>query len=130
MKELMTFISRIVKVSEQLKLIGKTPDDDELLLCLLNGISAYPEYAILSTSLKTHKGMTFAEACPLVLDYELEKNMKSTASDSLNYVNKLPQRKSTETLVQESAIVGIANVKATNMRTVIDDSSAVLSVTL
>ena len=45
------------------KLIGKTPDDDELLLCLLNGISAYPEYAILSTSLKTHKGMTFAEGC-------------------------------------------------------------------
>ena len=40
------FISRIVKVSEQLKLIGKTPDDDELLL---NGISAYPEYSIFST---------------------------------------------------------------------------------
>ena len=92
------FISRIVKVSEQLKLIGKTPDDDELLLCLLNGISAYSEYSILSTSLKTHKGITFAEACPLVLDFELEKNLKSTVTDSLNYVNKVHQRKSTENL--------------------------------
>ena len=88
------FISRIVKVSEQLKLIGKTPDDDELLLCLLNGYQRIKNMV----SCRLHEGITFAEACHLVLGYELEKNMKFSATDSLNYVNKLPQRKPTENL--------------------------------
>ena len=79
---------------------SKTPDDGELLLYLLNGISVYPEYGTLSISLKTHiKSLQLPKHALLVLDFEFERNMKPAATDSLNYVNKVPLKSALRTLV-------------------------------
>lgn len=91
------FISRIIKVSEQLKMIGKAADDEDLLLCLLRGISFNPDYAMISTILKNQDGMTFAKACHRVQDNEVERSMLfESKCDSVNYVHKTPKHKFNE----------------------------------
>jgi len=61
------FIRRIVRISEQMKLSGKAADEEDLLLCLLRGISTNPDYEMISVVLKNQDGLTFAKACQRVL---------------------------------------------------------------
>jgi Reverse transcriptase (RNA-dependent DNA polymerase)/gag-polypeptide of LTR copia-type/GAG-pre-integrase domain/Integrase core domain len=83
------FISRIVRISEQLKLCGKPADEEDLLLCLLRGISANSDYEMISVVLKNQDGLSFAKACQRVLDREVELDISSDAKgDTANYVNK------------------------------------------
>jgi hypothetical protein len=70
-------------------MIGKPPDDEDKLFCLLNGIKSNPEYGMISEILKSSDNMTFDKACHRLQDREVEAFTKSSVkNDSVNYVNK------------------------------------------
>ena len=120
------FISRIIKISEQMKLTGKAAEDEDLLLCLLRGISSNPEYEMISEILKNQDELTFIKACHRVQDREVEKNKFSqNKSERVNFVNKLNKNKFNEknnfNKNQKRNIAIIARRKVIYMMTVIED---------
>ncbi len=83
------FICRIINTVERLQMIGKPPDDEDKLFCLLNGIKSNPEFGMISEILKSSENMTFDKACHRLQDREVEAFTKlSVKNDSVNYVNK------------------------------------------
>jgi hypothetical protein len=81
------FITRIIKISEQMKMTGKAPEDDELLYSLLQGISANPPYEV---TLRSQDGMTFIKACNLVRDDEIQESVSAASqSDRAYYVRNV-----------------------------------------
>jgi hypothetical protein len=93
------FISRIVKISEELTTISSKPDDTDLLFALLKGISTVTKYKQMASTLMLLDNMNFNKACQHIADLEVQQQSSTVnhKPDAVNYVNKLNKLKGNKT---------------------------------